>query len=62
MSYLRTGGPDKEHGTNKLSPTGRIWEWSKGREPTPVHMFSQNPSHWNPSWLSDVHATRKDPK
>ena len=23
---------------------------------------SQNPSHWNPSWLSDACATRKDPE
>ena len=23
---------------------------------------SQNPSRWNPSWLSDAHATRKDPE
>ena len=30
MSYLTTGGPGKEHGTNKLPPTRRIWERSKG--------------------------------
>ena len=29
-SYLTTGGPGKEHGTNKLPPTRRIWERSKG--------------------------------
>ena len=23
---------------------------------------SQNLSRWNPSWLSDVHTTRKDPE
>ena len=23
---------------------------------------SQNPSHWNPSWLSDMRAPRKDPE
>ena len=23
---------------------------------------SQNPFHWNPSWLQDVHITRKDPE
>ena len=23
---------------------------------------SQNPPRWNPSWLSDVHTTRKDPE
>ena len=30
MSYLTTGGPGKEQGTNKLPPTGRIQERSKG--------------------------------
>ena len=25
-------------------------------------MSSQNPFHWNPSWLSSVCATRKDPE
>ena len=29
MSYLTTGSSGKEHGTNKLPPTGRIWERSK---------------------------------
>ncbi|XP_054935073.1 uncharacterized protein [Physeter macrocephalus] len=23
---------------------------------------SQNPSHWNPSWLNNAHATRKHPE
>ena len=30
MSYLKTGGPGKEHETNKLPPTRRIWARSKG--------------------------------
>ena len=30
MSYLTTGGPGKELGTNKLPPTRRIQERSKG--------------------------------
>ena len=30
MSYLTAGGPDKEHRTNKLPPTGKIQERSKG--------------------------------
>ena len=29
MSYLTTGGLGKKQGTNKLPPTGRIWERSK---------------------------------
>ena len=28
----------------------------------PAHMSSQNPSRWNPSWLSNVWATMKDPE
>ena len=23
---------------------------------------SQNPSRWNPSWLSDAHGTKEDPE
>ena len=30
MSCFMTGGPGKEHGTNKPPPTGRVWERSKG--------------------------------
>jgi len=29
MGYLTTGGPGKEHGTNKPPPTGRIRDKSK---------------------------------
>ena len=29
-TYFTTGGPGKEHGTNKPPPTGRIFERSKG--------------------------------
>ena len=28
----------------------------------PAPSASQKPSHWNPSWLRDVHITRKDPE
>lgn len=35
MSYLRTGSPSKECGTNKILPTGRIQERFKRREETP---------------------------
>ena len=63
MSYLTTGGPGKECRTNKLLPTGRIQERSKRGDASPyVPPTSQNSSHWNPSWLSDAHATRKDPE
>ena len=27
-----------------------------------VQPTSQNPPHWNPSWLSNARATRKDPE
>ena len=58
MHCFMTGGPDKEHGTNKLPPTGRIQERSKGDTRCPT--TSQNPSHWSPSWLSKVWTTKKD--
>lgn len=43
MSYLRTGSPSKECGTNKILPTGRIQERFKRREETPVHLYYQLP-------------------
>ena len=58
MSCFTTGGPNGEHGINKPSPTGSIQERSKGDTTCPT--TSQNPSHWHPSWLSNVCATRKD--
>ena len=53
-----TGGPAKEHGTNKPPPTGRVWESSKGNTIRPT--TSQNPSLWHPSWLNKACTTRKD--
>ena len=53
-----TGDPDKENGTNKPPPTGRVQERSKGD--TPCRSTSQNPSRWHPSWLSNTCVTRKD--
>ena len=53
-----TGNPDKEYGTKKPPPTGRVLERSKGD--TACSSTSQNLSCWHPSWLSDVWATRKD--
>ena len=49
MSFT-TGGPGKEHGTNKPPPTGRVQERSKGDTTCPT--TSQNPSLWHPSWLN----------
>ena len=60
MSYFLTGGPGKELGTNKLPPTKRVREMSKGD--TTCLTTPQNPSHRHPSWLSSVCATRKDPE
>ena len=62
MSYLTTGSPGKEGRTNKLPPIGRIQERSKEREDTSPYVLptSQNPSHWNPFWLSNVCATKKE--
>ena len=55
-SYFITGGPGKEHRTNKPPPTRRVWERSKG------DTTSQNPPRWHPSWLSNVCNTRRDPE
>ena len=60
MSCFTTGGPAKEHGTNKPPPTGSIWERSKGDTKCPT--TSQNPSLWRPSWLNKARTTRKDPE
>ena len=43
-----TGGPGKEHGSNKSPPTRRVRERSKGD--TTCLTTSQNP-RWHPSWL-----------
>ena len=53
-----TGDPDKEYGTNKPPPTGRVQERSKGDTACPS--TSQNLSRQHPSWLRDACATRKD--
>ena len=42
MSCFMTGDPDKEYGTNKPPPTGRVRERSKGDTACPS--TSQNPS------------------
>ena len=53
-----TGDLDKEYGTNKPPPTGRVQERSKGD--TTCLSTSQNPSRYHPSCLSDAYTTRKD--
>ena len=58
MSCLMTGGPGKEHGTNKPPPTGRVQERSKGV--TICQTTSQNPSLWHTSWLNKAWTARKD--
>ena len=58
MSCFTTGGPGKEHGTNKPPPTGSVRERSKGDTTCPT--TSQNPSPWPPSWLNKACTTRKD--
>ena len=52
-----TGGPGKEHRTNKPPPTGRVWERSKGGTTCPT--ASQNP-HWHPSWMNKGSTIMKD--
>ena len=58
MSCFMTGGPGKEHRTNKPPPNGRVQERSNSDTKCPT--TSQNPSHWHPSWMSNACATRKD--
>ena len=63
MSYFMIGEPDKEHGTNKNSSTGRIPVKSKSvGDTSPYVLSSQEPSQWNLSWLGDAWATRKNPE
>ena len=58
MSCFTTGGPDKEHGTNKPPPIGRVQERAKVDIPCPT--TSQNPSCWHQSWLNKACTIRKD--
>ena len=55
-------GPGKEWETKKLPTTGRIGKGQKEGRDSSAYVLptSQNPPHWNPSWLSNVCATRKD--
>ena len=59
VNYFTTGGPGKEHGTNKSPPTGKVQERSKGDTMCPT--TSQNSFCWHPSWLSNECTTWKDP-
>ena len=52
-----TGGPGKEHGTNKPPSTGRVQQRSKGDTTCPT--TSQNP-RWHPSRVNKVCITWKD--
>ena len=58
MSCFMTGGPSKEHGTNKPPPTRRAQERTKGD--ITCLTTPQNPSLWHPSWLNRACTTRKD--
>ena len=50
MRCFTTGGPGKEHRTNKPPPTWRVEKRSKSDTTSPT--TSQNPSRWHPSWLN----------
>ena len=58
MNCFMTGGPCKEHRTNKPPPTRRAPECSKGDTTCPA--TSQNPPRWHLPWLSDDCAAKKD--
>ena len=53
-----TGGPGREHRTNKPPAIERVQERSKGDTTCPT--TSQNPPLWHPSWLKEMCTTRKD--
>ena len=57
ISCFKTGGPGKEHGTNKPPSTSRVWERSKWD--TTCQTTSQNPSLWHSSWLNKACTTKK---
>ena len=62
ICYLTTGRPGKECRTNKLLlsfPFGKSQK-ERGDASPYILLTSQNPPCWNPPWLSDVCATRKD--
>ena len=63
ISYLVTGGPGKECRTShdQLEELGKSQK-ERGDSSPYVLPTSQNPPLWNPSWLSDACATRKDPE
>ena len=53
-----TGGPSKEHGTNKPPLIGRVQK--KWKEDPTCLTTSQNPYRWHPFLLSNECTTRKD--
>ena len=58
MCCFTTGGPGKEHRTNKPPPTGRVQDRSKGDITCPT--TSQNPFLQHPSLLNKAYTPRKD--
>ena len=58
ISCFTTGGPGKEHGTNKPPPTRRIRERSKGVTTCPT--TSLNPSLRHSCWRNKACTTRSD--
>ena len=59
VSYFTTGGPTKEHGTNKPSPTRRVQERLKGGTTCPT---TSQKTRWHSSWLNNVRATKMNPE
>ena len=47
----------------ELTSHHQLEKLGKGQKEMPhVLLISQNPSHWNPSWLNNSCSTRKDPE
>lgn len=57
------GGAQKRHEMPAYNMSHKInWENLGGAKRSGETLTSQNPSPWNPSWLSDGHTTSKDPE
>jgi len=65
MSCLTTVSLNKEHGTDTENKPGVFRRGHReGGDASIQYVLptSQNPLHWNPSWLRDAYTTRKDPE
>ena len=64
MSYLKHEVPVRSTKLTSYHQPEEFGKAQKERGDSGPYILptSQNPSHWNPSWQSVAHATRKDPE